>query len=77
MHSGKDDVLFRPPGTNDGLKIHRLIADSPPLDLNSIYSYCLLGAHFRDTCILAERAGEPIGFISAYRIPKRPDTLFV
>ena len=77
MSSEKDDVLFRSPSTDDGLEIHRLIADSPPLDLNSAYCYHLFGAHFRDTCILAEQAGELVGFISAYRIPTRLDTLFV
>ncbi len=77
MPTDKDDVLFRPPNADDGLEIHRLIANSPPLDLNSIYSYCLFGAHFRDSCILAEQAGRLIGFISAYRIPRQPDTLFV
>jgi len=77
MPIGKDDVQFRPPRPEDGLEIHSLIADSPPLDLNSVYSYCLFGAHFDDSCILAEQAGTITGFISAYRIPRQPDTLFV
>ncbi len=77
MSTGQDDIRFRPPNAIDGLDIHHLIADSPPLDLNSIYSYYLLSEHFRNTCIVAEQAEELIGFISAYRIPQRPDTLFV
>ncbi len=77
MSSDKDDVLFRSPSIDDGLEIYRLISDSPPLDLNSAYCYHLFGAHFRDSCVLAEHAGELVGFISAYRIPRRPDTLFV
>ena len=72
-----DDIRFRAPHTDDGLQIHRLIADSPPLDHNSVYSYYLLCMHFNDTCIVAEQGGDLIGFISAYRIPQRPDTLFV
>ncbi len=77
MSTGTDIVHFRQPSATDGLKIHRLVADSPPLDLNSIYSYYLLSGHFADTCVVAEQCGELIGFISAYRIPQRFDTLFV
>lgn len=77
MSTGKDDARFRQPTLHDGPQIHRLIADSPPLDLNSVYSYHLLSDHFRDTCIVAEHMDEIGGFISAYRIPSRLDTLFV
>lgn len=77
MSTGKDNVLFRTPDLEDGLAVHRLVSESPPLDLNSIYSYCLFGTHFKDTSIVAEQAGKLIGFISAYRIPQRADTLFV
>jgi len=73
----KDGVEFRRPTLSDGLEIHRLIAGSPPLDLNSVYSYYLFGAHFAETSVVAETNGEIVGFISAYRIPQRPDTLFV
>lgn len=77
MSSGKGNVSFRRPTLDDGLDIHNLIAASPPLDLNSVYSYYLFGAHFSDTSIVAEADGKPVGFISAYRVPQRPDTLFV
>jgi L-2,4-diaminobutyric acid acetyltransferase len=72
-----DDVNFRSPQADDGLEIHRLIADSPPLDLNSVYAYYLLCTHFSETCVVAEQGGELLGFISAYRLPRRADTLFV
>jgi len=77
MSSDTGDVTFRRPSLSDGLAIHELIAASPPLDLNSVYSYYLFGAHFSATGIVAEQAGKPVGFISGYRIPERPDTLFV
>jgi len=77
MSSYTDDVRFRAPHSGDGLEVHRLIANSPPLDLNSVYSYHILCDHFRDTCIVAEHDGALAGFISGYRIPQRPDTLFV
>ena len=61
----------------DGFAIHQLIAKSPPLDLNSVYSYYLLSDHFRETCVIAEHEGEVAGFLSAYRVPAHPDILFV
>ena len=61
----------------DGLAVHRLIAECPPLDLNSVYVYLLLSEHFSDTCVLAESAGVVNGFISAYIPPAKPEVLFV
>ena len=33
--------------------------------------------HFRDTCVVAERDGVVLGWVSAYVMPSDPDTLFV
>jgi L-2,4-diaminobutyric acid acetyltransferase len=77
MSSKQDEIHIRKPQASDGLEIHQLIASSPPLDLNSVYSYYLLGEHFRDTCVVAEYRGKIAGFISAYRPPERNNTLFV
>ena len=77
MSNKQDEIHIRKPQASDGFEIHQLIASSPPLDLNSIYSYCLLGEHFRDTCVVAEYQGKIAGFISAYRPPERNNTLFV
>lgn len=69
---------FREPRRNDGAAIHRLIGECPPLDVNSLYAYLLLCEHHAATCIVAESAGGEVdGFISAYLVPERPDTLFV
>jgi L-2,4-diaminobutyric acid acetyltransferase len=77
MSATKDEIHIRKPQASDGYDIHRLIANSPPLDLNSVYSYYLLSEHFSDSCVVAESRGQVIGFLSAYRIPQRPQTLFV
>lgn len=77
MDSAPSDILTRKPEASDGFAIHQLIAASPPLDLNSIYSYYLLSDHFRETCVVAESQGQLAGFLSAYLIPSRPDTLFI
>jgi L-2,4-diaminobutyric acid acetyltransferase len=57
--------------------VHALIADSPPLDTNSIYCNLLQCTHWSSTSVLAEHDGRVVGFISAYVIPERPDTVFV
>jgi L-2,4-diaminobutyric acid acetyltransferase len=77
MPASKDEIHIRKPLASDGYEIHQLISNSPPLDLNSIYSYYLLSDHFSDSCIVAESNGKLAGFISAYRIPQRPQTLFI
>lgn len=65
------------PGVGHGAQIRRLIADCPPLDVNSTYAYLLLCEHFAATCVHAARQGHTLGFISGYRIPGREDVLFV
>jgi L-2,4-diaminobutyric acid acetyltransferase len=54
-----------------------LIAASPPLDTNSAYCNLLQCSDFADTCVVAERDGEILGWISAYIVPSAPERLFV
>lgn len=79
MESVNDNttINYRRPKLEDGLKIYQLIADSPPLDLNSSYLYFLQSSHFADTCVLAEKNGELLGFISGYMRPDKPQELFI
>lgn len=70
-------VVLRMPRPSDGPAIHRLIADCPPLDLNSVYTYLLLSEHFSPTCVLADTPDGLQGFISAYVPPAQPAVLFV
>jgi L-2,4-diaminobutyric acid acetyltransferase len=77
MSSKTSDIILRMPAADEGYAIHRLIADSPPLDLNTVYSYYLLSKHFSETCVVAAHEGRVAGFLSAYLIPKRADALFV
>jgi len=72
-----DDIRMRKPQATDGAAVSGLIADCPPLDENSMYCNLLQCTDFADTCILAELDGEPVGWISAYRPPTEPETLFV
>lgn len=73
----KSPIHLRPPILEDGKAVHELIQRCPPLDVNSSYNYFLLCSHFRDTCVVAEANDRIVGFLSAYLIPSRPDTLFI
>lgn len=70
-------ITLRKPVKDDGYRLHRLVAECPPLDPNSIYCNLLQCSHFADTGVAAEMNGELVGFISGYIPPQQPDTLFV
>ena len=70
-------VTMRVPRAGDGAAIAELIANSPPLDVNSTYCVLLQTTHFAATCILAEQDGRPVGWVSGYVPPTQPDSLFV
>lgn len=69
-------TTLRPPRVYDGATLWRL-AKETGMDLNSPYSYLLMCTHFSGTCLVAEMDGEPVGFVTAYRPPTHPDTVFV
>ena len=78
----KTAILLRAPTADDAARLHRLVAECPPLDPNSLYCNLLHCTHFSGTSVAAVRQGGPgeerlVGFISAYIPPKQPDTLFV
>lgn len=77
MTAAADALLLRRPQLADGQAVHALVRRCPPLDLNSSYSYFLLCSHHADTCVVAEQDGALAGFLSAYRLPQAPHTLFV
>ena len=70
-------ITLRPPTALDGKAVFSLVALCPPLDTNSMYCNLLQCSHFSATSVAAERNGELHGFISAYILPERPDTVFV
>lgn len=71
------DIQLRTPVAEDGLAVHQLIADNPPLDTNSLYCNLLQTSHFANTAIAAEVDGELVGFVSGYLKPEQPDTYFL
>ncbi|WP_413810238.1 diaminobutyrate acetyltransferase [Streptomyces sp. OE57] len=66
------------PHVEDGAAIWRIARDSKTLDLNSSYSYLLWCRDFAATSVVARDAdGGPVGFITGYVRPERPETLVV
>jgi L-2,4-diaminobutyric acid acetyltransferase len=66
------------PEVADGAALWRIARDSRTLDLNSSYSYLLWCRDFAGTSVVARDAGgTPVGFVTGYVRPERPDTLLV
>lgn len=70
-------TTLRKPESEDGGAIWELVRACKPLDENSMYCNLIQCDHFRDTCVVAERKGQILGWVSAYVMPNEPDTLFV
>lgn len=70
-------LSFRIPETKDGNDIWQLVKKVGSLDVNSAYSYMMLCDMFGDTCCVAEQTGGLGGFVSAFRKPREPETLFI
>ena len=72
-----DAALLRSPRIADGVRLWQLAKDSQVLDVNSSYSYLLWCRDFSDTTIVAESAGDVVGFVTGFLRPQSPTTLFV
>lgn len=70
-------TVYRRPTPADAGGVWRLVKDSGSLDANSAYCYMLLFRHFADTCQIAERDGDVVGFVTAFVPPADRETLFV
>jgi len=68
---------FRKPDMADGAAIWALVRDTGVLDVNSAYSYLMLGSYFAETCVVAEKDEVIVGFVSGFKPPEKPDTVFV
>ncbi|MGD2132292.1 MAG: diaminobutyrate acetyltransferase [Maricaulaceae bacterium] len=75
--SGADAIQLRRPTANDGSAVWELVREVGVLDTNSTYAYLLLCRDFADTCVVAERDGALVGFVTGYRPPKEQDVIFV
>lgn len=71
------DIIFRSANAADGAQMWKFVHEVGVLEQNPSYAYILLCQHFGDTCLVAERSGEMVGFVLAYVPPRQPDTVFV
>ncbi|MDR9778310.1 GNAT family N-acetyltransferase, partial [Rhizobium hidalgonense] len=62
---------------SDARYLHDLIVRCPPLDVNSLYAYALLGLHHGATCFVALVDHQICGAVTGYIPPKQPDTYFL
>lgn len=72
-----DGFTLRKPTRKDGIGLHMLVRLNPPLDMNSAYCNVLQCDHFADTCIVAEKEGELVGYVTGYRKPRTPHVYFL
>jgi L-2,4-diaminobutyric acid acetyltransferase len=78
MTAAQADLLIDRPAVTDGATLWRIAKDSGTLDLNSSYSYLLWCRDFADTTAVArESDGTPVGFVTGFVRPERPQTLLV
>ncbi|GGM89620.1 diaminobutyrate acetyltransferase [Streptomyces fuscichromogenes] len=78
MTAPQADLIVDRPLVTDGAALWRIAKNSGSLDLNSSYSYLLWCRDFAGTSAVARgAAGEPVGFVTGYIRPDRPDTLLV
>ncbi|MEJ2042929.1 MAG: diaminobutyrate acetyltransferase [Reinekea sp.] len=73
----KANVNLSRPDSHDGYEVNQLVKRCKPLDENSTYCNLLQCDHFADTSVIARQNNEVVGFVSGYRVPERPDVLFV
>ena len=50
---------------------------SETVDINSPYSYLMLGEYFAENCAVAEQDDELVGFVTGFRPFEDPETLFI
>lgn len=75
--TSSERVEIRMPTVADGTSLWRLAAGTGVLDVNTPYAYILWMRDFAETSVIAEVDGKPAGFISGYRRPSDPETLFI
>jgi L-2,4-diaminobutyric acid acetyltransferase len=78
VQATNSDYLLDIPTVDDGAALWRIARDSKVLDLNSSYSYLLWCRDFARTSVVARQDdGRPVGFVTGYIRPERPQTLVV
>ncbi|QQK75555.1 diaminobutyrate acetyltransferase [Salicibibacter cibarius] len=72
----KESLTFDKPTVQDGRKMWEL-AKKLGLDLNSSYKYLMMSEYFSETCVVVKEEGKLVGFITAFILPEKDNTVFV
>ena len=72
-----ENVTFRAPRPDEGLRVHDFVEAGGVLDRNSLYCNVLMTHHFAATSAVAVNEETVVGFVTAYVPPGCDDTLFV
>lgn len=73
----EDNVVLREPVPEDGVRLHQLVSECPPLDENSLYCNLLQCSHFSRTCCVAEIDGRMLGYVTGYLHPGEEGIYFL
>lgn len=69
--------IFSNTKAEDGSEMWNLVRESKVLDLNSPYSYLMMSKFFSNTSLVARSNEKLAGFVTAFHLPQKQDTLFV
>ena len=72
-----DEIIRRPPFSDDAPGMWRLVEESTTLDHNSGYVYLLVAEMFAQSSTVALQQKRIVGLVTGFRVPGRTDTLFV
>lgn len=67
---------LRAMASEDAAQVWRIARDTG-MDLNSPYAYLVWGEHFSATSLVAEADGAVVAYLTGYRLPDDPSTVFV
>ena len=70
-------ITLHEPSKEDGAALNLFVRLNPPLDMNSVYCSVLQCHHFSETCVLAKKDDEIVGYVTGYRQPKHPEVFFL
>ena len=73
----RPEVSYRHPVLEDGAMMWEMVQAIGTLELNTAYAYLLFAESFSETSLIADVEGSAVGFVLGFRLPEKPDNLFV
>ncbi|MGM0440849.1 MAG: GNAT family N-acetyltransferase [Elusimicrobiota bacterium] len=71
------DFNIREAKEEEFLKLHKFVANCPPLEQYPVHLYKLTLRYFRNTCFIAELNGNWAGFLTSFISQVNPENLFM